>query len=695
MTSPPLPQETLLGGSSGSFRAFTTLPLQSQTGAQITRLGQAVQSAGTATANIADVLQDDLDTARTKEATALWLDENRVTLYDPQEGYLNTSGKSATGDARKNAQNQIARNAQNLSKRLDNDDQRTMFAIAVQEKMLQINQALDQHENRGARVFNIGETKALSEELASDAVEFRTQAVPNLLDFEKNKQSAIIEARTVADLLEYGPEQTEAFILDTTTSIHAGVVGRLLAEMRDVEAGDYLRSVDENEIDSNVLTRLKDEIGRAEFNERATTSALDIVARIDQQGPGQQTVQGPGSPIVTSPGVIGPPAAAQTVSQDPTVQGPPAPNQVAVGIADESRMVGLALTELNLAVKDGTMSAEEADATLDRVKEIAQSRRNVRVENTNEIVRQAELWLIDNPGKRPSQIQPPSLYEALRTSGELPSINAFSASTNRYTTNDVTYANVLNMPRSTLRKLSDGDFHLLFRGQMNNQDLERAKAYHKSTRGESTLGDDTDFTRVERIREAAIAAEIMTRGTSDPVQLTRFSRFDREINRRVATAKREGLPFKGEFLQKIIDGVTMDVVMTPDSFILDEFAADDVRILSTLSEEERRFAFIRLDVGDIRLANLPSQVRAELVLKLREAGRPTNEANIIDLWADTGAVKTVAELERLEEEQTIDIFRDSPSLPGTTSGVLRQFAPGRSRKKTRPRIGGTRGGSIR
>lgn len=285
MVQVPIPQEAQQGGSTGSFRAFATVPQQNATGAQISRLGQAVQSAGTATANIADVLQDDLDTARTKEAMALWNDENRVTLHDPVNGYLNKQGKAATGDARIDAQNQIARNAETFSNNLDNDDQRSMFAIAVEQQTLQLSQQMDTHEARAIQVYGIGQSKALSEESAGNAVDARTlpgeHTVERELAFQAQKKVAISEAQNVAEMLGYGPAQTEALILDTTTAIHAGVIDRFLKQGNPDMAQSYFQGVDPEEISADARTRLQGVMRTASMNDRAADQASLIIDEVD------------------------------------------------------------------------------------------------------------------------------------------------------------------------------------------------------------------------------------------------------------------------------------------------------------------------------------------------------------------------------------------------------------------------------
>ena len=57
--------------------------------------GQAMMKAGSALTKIAQDLQDEIDTATTKEYDNKLADVVRGALYDPEKGYLATSGKNA------------------------------------------------------------------------------------------------------------------------------------------------------------------------------------------------------------------------------------------------------------------------------------------------------------------------------------------------------------------------------------------------------------------------------------------------------------------------------------------------------------------------------------------------------------------------------------------------------------------------
>lgn len=297
MPQVPISQEPLQGGALPAFGAPGVVPQQDFTGAQIQGLGQAMTSAGTAGANIADVLQNDLDDARKKEAATLWDEENRNILFDPETGFMNLVGKGATGEARTVAQDKMARSAQQFSKNLDNPVQRGMFQLYVQARTIAIGQEMFRHEAQQTRVFAAGEAKASAETAAGNAVDIATTPIGPidnpvaLAEAMKQRaeavtammETAVREANTLAGILGYGPEQTAALVLDTTSAVHVNIVDRFIKQGNPDFARIYLQQVDPSEIQPQDRTRIQGVLTVATMKDRAANTSKAIITEVDEE----------------------------------------------------------------------------------------------------------------------------------------------------------------------------------------------------------------------------------------------------------------------------------------------------------------------------------------------------------------------------------------------------------------------------
>lgn len=639
----PLPQEPLAGGSLGGFSAPGVAPVRSVAGQQIQQLGRAVESTAGVTANIASIFQADVDAARTKEAFTLWNDQVRQTLHDPEAGYLNTRGKAGTGSARVDAQRNIAERAEEISQGLD-PDQRRRFQLVVDQRTVEVSRMMDVHEAKSIREYDIGQAKAMSESSANDAVEAITitpanpeEARNNAETFQIHRLNAIQQAMIVADGLGYGEAQTDALVLETTTSIHAGVIGRFLSQDRASEARDYLEGVDSDEIDPATRTALNNGVARGTLNEGATTLALDLTDEIDAE------IQ------TETPLELGPDLQIQG---DPTAQ------------ATELQMLDRARVTLNQRFRDGTISAEMRDSTFDRIRRTARDRRDAEVVSNRETLDQSEAWLVENQNAGVNQL-PTELFEDLKDSGQLDNIFSF-ATNRRYQTDPQVFAQLLDASDDELSTLTPGQFYLRFRPHLDGPEWDQARAKHAravSGPGQISEQDQSILSASERVTQAARESGVLPRtGDAGAAEQDRFFLFQREVQRRVQTATAQGQPTTGEALQQIIDSVTVDTAFERGVF------SDTEVPIAVLSPEEREDAVVVIDGEDVsldRVTNaIPIRVADAITQVLRRQGRPITRGNIAQLWISAGRPASVDQaVQAAAERPAVELGGLTPSLP--------------------------------
>ncbi len=420
MVQVPIFQEPQQAGALPAFGAPGVIPQRDATGQQLQQLGAATLSAATATANIADVLQDDVDDAKKKEAATLWDEENRNTLYEPETGYMNQLGKAATKEARIIAQNKMAVSAQQFSKNLDNDTQRALFGQLVQTRTIQIGQQMFQHEAQQTKVYATGEAKAAAETFANNAVDIATTPLDPLIPdaiaqraeaFQSSLLASVTETMKVAELLGLGPDATERMVLDVTSGIHVDVVDRFVKEKNPDFAAIYLQQVPDNQITPQDRTRLQGLVTTATLQDRAFDQASEIIEKVDRQS---ETL------IQQSPG-----------SMDPSL---------ALRLNADDRLV-MALAEL----RSMDMPAVMRDATRQRLERAYGERATAEAVAVANVVERS-MQALTNDLKMGVIDLPPQDIEELRRSGRLTAMNTF-ANSGRFGGNPQQHARIMSLSR--------------------------------------------------------------------------------------------------------------------------------------------------------------------------------------------------------------------------------------------------------
>lgn len=239
-------------------------------GEQLAQMGGALQKVGVAEMTI----QHDIDTAKAKEKDNELADIMRVSLYDPEVGYLKTAGKNAL-DGRADVIKSIKEKTQEIETGLQSDIQRLMFRKVSRARMQTFLASVDSHAMQQAKVYAGAEAKARMDGARMDAINTWADWSKPDGNFARSKALMMKEVSAIADLAGIsGPERKN---LDTaaTTQLHSDVINNMISLGHTTVARDYLKA-HEKEVQADKL----DELRRSVKTSVTATEADDLASKI-------------------------------------------------------------------------------------------------------------------------------------------------------------------------------------------------------------------------------------------------------------------------------------------------------------------------------------------------------------------------------------------------------------------------------
>lgn len=531
----PLPQEQLRPGTTGGFRAHRVAPLQSATGLQVARFGEAVTSAGSAAMDAGRMLQDRTDRGKTTQALNLLGDTIGQVLDNPQTGYMNAVGEAAIGPNRTRAMMAITERAESLSNQLDNDDQRGMFHEKAQVRLTQVRGQVDRYEAHQIVVFDTGQADALRKASIGNAIEARITGDP--LDFMRHRKTATDQVAIIAGSLGYPPAKKEALLLETTTAIHSGIVERLVREEQADAARGYLEGVitkeqdtKTQEIDPQEKGRLRGLVRQGAVNERATDLAMDIVERAD----------------------------LEHMHRD--AQGNLRPAEAPGGPASAQFVLDRGLKELYLRRREGDITEEVFVATRERLKGFAIEREQSYNAESERFSLEIKNALDRNPGMGLTMLSAAD-QQKLHERGLWASTARYSE--DRGFTEPAAVHDILTMTQEEWRTIPNKEkVWQLFNGEVDEAHMRMAMAAWRDAWGTATGEDTSILANRARLLDTALEHGLITDEIPKGDKAKRLNAVSREVQRRIQREKvLEGVAPKGEAAQKIIDAVFADVVL--------------------------------------------------------------------------------------------------------------------------------------
>lgn len=209
-------------------------------GAQMKEAGDVSAKAGSAINYVAQTLQNDIDTAVTKEMDNKLADAVRTTLYDPEKGYLSTSGKSALV-AREGSITAIKNSVTDLEKNLGNDVQKAMFHKVAAQRIQSAMMLIDGHAMQQAKAYNVTEAKARLDGARMDAVANWAGWEDKASLYTRSRTIMRSEVDSVAEQagIPRDSAQYKQLVQAADTQLHADILNNMLSLGQSTQAKKY------------------------------------------------------------------------------------------------------------------------------------------------------------------------------------------------------------------------------------------------------------------------------------------------------------------------------------------------------------------------------------------------------------------------------------------------------------------------
>jgi len=648
----PLPTVSLQTGSTPGYSAPGTSPQGDVAGRQIGQLGAAMESAGTAIAAVATTLQDQVDEARTKESYTQWADASSGVLRNSHDGYLNKVGKSAVGQSREAALNQIEAKRKEYEEGLDNETQRGIFREAAARHMIGVKETVYSHEAGAMAEWNYGQAQALEQQSIDDAADAFMRKPPAGKEeehavvvagaqlradasnpqnqepgqipapagkgpsYETFRNTAIDQTNAKADIKGLGPDdpQRAAMVKATTTQLHATIVERLIDGDRLKEAKDYASKIPGKEIDSTVMGKINKAIEgetRADDALRLSMEILDgLTTKVDNPETGPATgLEAMGQELAYA-------------SSRPAAQ----------GTLNTTTMVVRAEAELKYRFREGKIDSKTYSMALANVRE----QHSILVAewngNAQKVLLEGEKFLANNPSV--TSIDSPSFPRALRDRliefGQLDNADRIAsarAKTGGRVTDSATYYQMLHdNQRGALVGMTETELFNRYYAGLSSTDWNEAQHKLEVANQKPVVKrpkDDALYSVDKQLQKLAFDMHYITKisysGGGPPSYLPDsdaeaglLSEFYRELQERVNKAQadpaRKGAELSTEEIMKEAAAMATSWGRVPSGYL-----SSDQHLPSwALKTEEDRQKFMVTDKAsgtEVNLASIPAPAR--------------------------------------------------------------------------------------
>lgn len=365
------PTVNLATESTGNFAATAVQPMENYGAAQQAELGNKVVAAAAQAMRIGEHIQNQIDTAKTKEYDMQFADKIREVMYNPESGYMNAVGKNAV-ERRKDTAKAIADARKEIEGGLENDVQRLMFKQSADRRVLAANTDIDQHGLQQLKVYNVGESKARVDNLMDDAVVNAKNWQQEGSQYKMFKGAMDAEVGHLADLqgIPRDSEQYKEMQRAASTKLHGTVISNFISQENPNAAEQYLNA-HKSEIDTDKL----DQIQNAVRSAKETIGVKDESLRLsfDIKG-GSLTDQ---------------------------------------------------ISRVDDMYKNGKISAQVRDATVQRIEHNYSVSNQQQNDYNKSQMGAAQDWIMNNPGKSIMDMPTP-LYSWAKQEGHLAALDGFA-----------------------------------------------------------------------------------------------------------------------------------------------------------------------------------------------------------------------------------------------------------------------------
>ena len=207
---------------------------------QTVDLGNATTKVGATILNIAQDMQNTVDTAAAKELDNKLADVIRTTLTNTENGYLKSAGKAAV-DNQSEVQKSLQEAVKQLEPEAQNDVQKFMFKKAAASRIQTAMGQIGLHALEQSKVYEAAVTKARTDGFRLDAVtNFTSWKDPTGL-YARNKAGMLNEVDQFA--AEKHIAKTDPIyknlVAEQTTSLHWDTVKLMLSMEKYQDAKEY------------------------------------------------------------------------------------------------------------------------------------------------------------------------------------------------------------------------------------------------------------------------------------------------------------------------------------------------------------------------------------------------------------------------------------------------------------------------
>ena len=502
MVTVPLPSANRAGqqfGASRGFLAPAVAPAVDPTGAQIQRLGSALERSSLQINSAEFVRAQRLSVAKVKRHQALAMERS----LEHTRAFNRLKGQEAS-DSREAMWESLQQEIDSISQDLDEGAERELFGQVMSPVMLSTRRQWDGHEDEQVIAADIGASRAvLAEKIelaraqaqnpepqnpepqgpetrGPGAIRVPGDDAPARVDY---LQSVKVEAQRLGEKL-FGTgatEQIDRFVKEQTTLVHSGTVEDMVTDGRATEARSYL-GTHQKEITADTAANLRNLVRRASVQEEGAQVSLGIRDQLNQDY----------RKLLTNP----------NRSEVMPTEMP----------AEIFRDRGFAM--VRQMYEQGKITIEVRDAALGEVGRMAAERSQQWATQRGEVQRQAETWVQANPGV-PMSAMPSVLRTRVQAFGLMPAMTRFSRSDGNYTTNEQFFRLLQATPDGSgmFRQENTASFLTLIQSELSPDDARRAMAMRNQFLG--TAGpDDLHLTSIEEDFKA-YAERLKVREDSD------------------------------------------------------------------------------------------------------------------------------------------------------------------------------------
>lgn len=212
-------------------------------GSEVENLGAGLMRSASQIGAIADQQQATQNEIDAKNADNQYLQAQTQLLHDPANGYLNTQGQNATGDAQSKVSDAIRNLPAQIADNIQNPRARQMFLMTAQARATAALQAIDIHASQQGNQAAIEASSARGDAAA--------QAMPNAYDplgvnnelYNQYQSTLVQELNEQADRKGLPPEARAQFVQAGLGKAYAGTLSHLMTIGQTGAAKAYLNQV--------------------------------------------------------------------------------------------------------------------------------------------------------------------------------------------------------------------------------------------------------------------------------------------------------------------------------------------------------------------------------------------------------------------------------------------------------------------